>query len=86
MSDEPVGGEILIGFKALKKNGWKKHGNLLYWKMGKQLIMVLDGATIFLMVQIIEHGGGANGFVSDGIRIPSQQLYVEMLSNICPHL
>jgi CubicO group peptidase (beta-lactamase class C family) len=37
--------------------------------------------NIFNGLQIIEHGGGVNGFVSDGIRIPSQQLYVVMLAN-----
>ncbi len=35
----------------------------------------------FNSLQIIEHAGGVNGFVSDGIRIPSQQLYIVMLSN-----
>lgn len=32
-------------------------------------------------LQIIEHAGGVNGFNSDGIRIPQQQLYIVILSN-----
>ena len=37
--------------------------------------------TNFNGLQIIEHAGGVNGFVSDGIRIPSKKLYIVMLSN-----
>jgi hypothetical protein len=32
-------------------------------------------------LQFIEHSGGGNGFFSDAFRIPSQQLYVVILSN-----
>jgi hypothetical protein len=32
-------------------------------------------------MQIISHGGAINGFLSDGIRIPSKHLYVVILSN-----
>jgi CubicO group peptidase (beta-lactamase class C family) len=32
-------------------------------------------------LQIISHGGAINGFLSDGIRIPSRHLYVVILSN-----
>jgi CubicO group peptidase (beta-lactamase class C family) len=36
---------------------------------------------VFNGMEIIEHSGGINGFNSDGIRIPSQQLYIAILSN-----
>ena len=32
-------------------------------------------------LKFITHGGAINGFLSDGIRIPSQQIYVTILSN-----
>lgn len=32
-------------------------------------------------LKFITHGGGINGFLSDGIRIPSQQIYITILSN-----
>lgn len=32
-------------------------------------------------LQIIEHGGGAFGFLSTALRVPSQQLYIVILSN-----
>jgi CubicO group peptidase (beta-lactamase class C family) len=32
-------------------------------------------------IQLVEHAGGISGFASDGIRIPSQQLYLIILSN-----
>src|SRR4029450_13340812 len=32
-------------------------------------------------LQFIEHNGGVYGFSSDGIRVPSQQLYIAILSN-----
>lgn len=32
-------------------------------------------------LQIVEHGGGAFGFLSTALRVPSQQLYIVVLSN-----
>jgi len=39
------------------------------------------GSTIYKGIQIIEHGGGIGGFLSDGLRVPSLHLYIALLSN-----
>ncbi|HET6227291.1 MAG TPA: serine hydrolase domain-containing protein, partial [Bacteroidia bacterium] len=39
------------------------------------------GITNYKGLQVLEHGGAAFGFLSTGLRIPSQNLYIVILSN-----
>ena len=68
--------------KIVKQEWLKKAWNPFLLPNGKETNYGLGwGISNYNGLQIIQHSGAIPGFMSDGFRIPSQQLYISILTN-----
>ncbi len=75
--DEALYGEKLVSQETLKKawtSGKLNNGETFNYGFG-WAVAKINGT------RIITHGGGINGFLTDGVRLPDDHVYVSMLTN-----
>lgn len=65
------------------KSEWLEKAWTTFLLPNRQITNYGFGWTVgnYQNLKFVAHGGGINGFLSDGIRIPAQQIYVVILSN-----